>query len=53
MIRYEDDSRALHTDLYEINMAYTYWKKETQIKAVFEVYYRENLLEWVIPYLQA
>ena len=43
MMRYEDDSLALHTDLYEINMAYTYWKKgNADKKAVFEVYYREN-----------
>ncbi|HLR88330.1 MAG TPA: nicotinate phosphoribosyltransferase [Atopostipes sp.] len=43
MKRYEDDSLALHTDLYEINMAYTYWKKgNADKKAVFEVYYREN-----------
>lgn len=42
-MRYEDDSLALHTDLYEINMAYTYWKKGNADKtAVFEVYYREN-----------
>src|SRR5690625_7314650 len=43
MKRYEDDSLALHTDLYEINMAYTYWKKgNADKKAVIEVYYREN-----------
>lgn len=42
-MRYEDDGLALHTDLYEINMAYTYWKKgNADKKAVFEVYYREN-----------
>ncbi len=42
-MKYEDDSLALHTDLYEINMAYTYWKKDNADKrAVFEVYYREN-----------
>lgn len=42
-MRYEDDSLALHTDLYEINMAYTYWKKGfADNNAVFEVYYREN-----------
>lgn len=26
MTHYKDDSYALHTDLYQINMAYTYWK---------------------------
>lgn len=42
-MKYEDDSLALHTDLYELNMAYTYWKKgNDDKKAVFEVYYREN-----------
>lgn len=62
-MKYEDDSLALHTDLYEINMAYTYWKKgNADKKAVFEVYYRENPfgmgytifagLERVIKYLE-
>ena len=42
-MKYEDDSLALHTDLYEVNMAYTYWKKgNADKKAVFEVYYRSN-----------
>ncbi len=42
-MKYKDDSLALHMDLYEINMAYTYWKKgNADKKAVFEVYYREN-----------
>lgn len=40
---YADDSVALHTDLYEINMILTHWKKgNDQKKAVFEVYYRNN-----------
>lgn len=42
-MKYQDDSLALHTDLYEINMAYTYWKKGNADKnSVFEVYYRSN-----------
>lgn len=42
-MKYADDSLALHTDLYEINMAYTYWKKDfADSNAVFEVYYRDN-----------
>ena len=42
-MKYEDDSFALHTDLYEINMAYTYWKKgNADRESVFEVYYRDN-----------
>jgi len=40
---YKDDSLALHTDLYEINMILTYWAKGNANKqAVFEMYYREN-----------
>ncbi|WP_225743288.1 nicotinate phosphoribosyltransferase [Marinilactibacillus sp. Marseille-P9653] len=40
---YADDSVALHTDLYEINMILTHWKKgNDQKRAVFEVYYRNN-----------
>lgn len=40
---YADDSVALHTDLYEINMILTHWKKDNHHKkAVFEVYYRSN-----------
>ncbi|WP_018659598.1 nicotinate phosphoribosyltransferase [Allofustis seminis] len=43
MYKYPDDSIAVHTDLYEINMAYTYFKEGiAQRKAVFEVYYRNN-----------
>lgn len=43
MYQYPDDSIAIHTDLYEINMAYTYWNKHVgQRHAVFEVYYRKN-----------
>lgn len=43
MYKYPDDSIAVHTDLYEINMAYTYWKKGLDKRnAVFEVYYRKN-----------
>ncbi len=42
-MRYKDDSLALHTDLYELNMGYTYWKKgNANKKAVYEVYYRSN-----------
>lgn len=42
-MRYKDDSLALHTDLYELNMGYTYWKKGNADKhAVYEVYYRSN-----------
>ncbi len=40
---YPDDSLALHTDLYELNMIYTHWKKGNhEKKAVFEMYYRSN-----------
>lgn len=40
---YTNDSLALHTDLYEINMMLTHWKKgNADKKAVFEMYYRDN-----------
>lgn len=39
---YEDDSLTLHTDLYQINMAETYWEDGIQNrKAVFEAYFRK------------
>ncbi|WP_186580425.1 nicotinate phosphoribosyltransferase [Aquibacillus kalidii] len=38
---YEDDSLALHTDLYQINMAETYWEDGVHNRnAVFEIYFR-------------
>lgn len=40
--KYEDDSLTLHTDLYELNMAETYWEDGIHDrKAVFEVYFRK------------
>ncbi|WP_087941736.1 nicotinate phosphoribosyltransferase [Bacillus kwashiorkori] len=40
--KYSDDSWALHTDLYQINMAETYWEDGIHHKkAVFEVYFRK------------
>ena len=37
---------SLHTDLYEINMAYAYFKDGMhQKKAVFEIYFRDNPFE--------
>lgn len=40
---YPDDSLALHTDMYQINMMKTYWELGHANKnAVFEVYFREN-----------
>jgi len=39
---YRDDSLALHTDLYQINMAQAYWSDGIhQRKAVFELYFRK------------
>ena len=39
----KDDSLALHTDLYEINMMYTYFKKGIADRnAVFESFYRRE-----------
>ncbi len=40
--RYSDDSLALHTDLYQINMAETYWSDGMhEKKAVFELFFRK------------
>lgn len=39
---YADDSKALHTDLYQINMAESYWADGIhEKKAVFELFFRE------------
>ena len=39
---YHDDSFTLHTDLYQINMAETYWRDGIHNKrAVFELYFRK------------
>ncbi|MCD7035822.1 nicotinate phosphoribosyltransferase [Metabacillus sp. GX 13764] len=38
---YQDDSLALHTDLYQINMAETYWEDGIHSKkAVFDLFFR-------------
>ncbi|WAA09347.1 nicotinate phosphoribosyltransferase [Fervidibacillus albus] len=61
--KYADDSWALHTDLYQINMVETYWEDGIHNKrAVFEVYFRKLPfghgyavfagLEKVVQYLQ-
>ncbi|MCZ0717508.1 nicotinate phosphoribosyltransferase [Aerococcus kribbianus] len=43
MSKYEVDSLALHTDLYEINMMKTYWQSgKADQQAVFEVYFRKH-----------
>lgn len=40
--KYEDDSLTLHTDLYQINMAESYWADNMHNrKTVFEVYFRK------------
>lgn len=40
--KYEDDSLTLHTDLYQINMAESYWADGIHNrKAVFELYFRK------------
>ncbi|MEH7120667.1 nicotinate phosphoribosyltransferase [Neobacillus vireti] len=39
---YQDDSLSLHTDLYQINMAETYWRDGIHNKrAVFELFFRK------------
>ncbi|KKI91914.1 nicotinate phosphoribosyltransferase [Bacillus sp. SA1-12] len=63
MNTYNDDSLALHTDLYQINMTESYWEDHLHDrKAVFEVYFRKLPfgngfavfagLERIIQYLQ-
>ncbi|WP_034551255.1 nicotinate phosphoribosyltransferase [Carnobacterium funditum] len=43
---YPDDSLALHTDLYQINMMQTYWEQGKADKnAIFECYFRSNPFE--------
>ncbi|ODG92419.1 MULTISPECIES: nicotinate phosphoribosyltransferase [Bacillaceae] len=60
---FQDDSLALHTDLYQINMAETYWGDNIHNKnAIFELYFRKLPfgngyaifagLEKIISYLQ-
>lgn len=40
--KYADDGLALHTDLYQINMAETYWADGIHNrKAVFELFFRK------------
>ncbi|MCA0150229.1 nicotinate phosphoribosyltransferase [Rossellomorea vietnamensis] len=42
MTNYADDSLALHTDLYQINMTKAYWDDDFHNrKAVFEVFFRK------------
>ena len=39
--QYQDDSLSLHTDLYQINMAKTYWLDGVhERKTIFELYFR-------------
>lgn len=46
MTIYPDDSLALHTDLYEINMMKTYWEAgNADQRCVFEMYFRNNPFE--------
>ncbi|NVY96703.1 nicotinate phosphoribosyltransferase [Lactobacillus sp. DCY120] len=63
MTKAPDDSLALHTDYYILNMMYTYWKKGiNHRRAIFECYFRRNPfengysvfagLEHVVTYLQ-
>lgn len=43
MYNFPDDSLMLHTDLYQINMLYTYWQQGIdQRHAVFESFFRKN-----------
>ncbi|WP_047985626.1 nicotinate phosphoribosyltransferase [Ornithinibacillus californiensis] len=41
-MHYPDDSLSLHTDLYQINMAETYWAdNKHERRAVFDLYFRK------------
>ena len=62
--KYADDSLALHTDAYELNMIETYWREGIADRnAIFEVYFRDLPfqngyaiyagLERVIQYIQS
>lgn len=62
-MKYTDDSLMLHTDLYQINMAETYWEdKMHNRRAVFEIFFRKLPfsngygvfagLERIVEYLQ-
>jgi nicotinate phosphoribosyltransferase len=62
--KFIDDSFALHTDLYQINMAEAYWEDNIHTKkAIFELYFRRLPfgngyaifagLERIIEYLQS
>lgn len=43
---FTDDSLSLHTDLYQINMAYTYWKDGIhERKALFDLFFRKMPFE--------
>jgi nicotinate phosphoribosyltransferase len=64
LMKYTDDSLMLHTDLYQINMAETYWEDNMHNrKAVFEVFFRKLPfsngygvfagLERIVEYLQS
>lgn len=63
MNKYMDDSFALHTDLYQINMTEAYWEDDIHTRnAVFDLYFRKLPfgngyaifagLERIIDYLQ-
>lgn len=51
---FKDDSLSLHTDLYQINMAETYWRDGIhEKKAIFELFSEGFRLKMVMRYLQA
>ena len=48
MYRYEDDSLMLHNDLYQINMAESYWNDGIHERnAVFDLYFRNIIWKWI------
>lgn len=50
---YADDSNVLHTDLYQINMAESYWADGIHNrKSVFELFLEAYLLAMAMRFLQ-
>lgn len=52
MKKYQDDSLTLHTDLYQINMAETYFKdgiaeKRQSLKCISENYRSEMVIQFL------
>ena len=50
--KYADDSLALHTDAYELNMIETYWREGIADRnAIFEVYFAICRFKTDMPFM--